>query len=102
MLQVVSETGSGQVEQVAHIAIAGDKAQGLPLSAAGNQDRRVRVLQGIRRIERPEQLVVRSLPGRLVSAPHLQGDLHHLFQPLEPFGQGRERYAQPVGFEVAG
>ena len=38
-----------------------------------------------------DQLVVRSLPWRLVPAPHLQGDLHHLFQPLEPFGQRRER-----------
>ena len=95
VLQVVSETGSGQIKQVAHIAVAGDKAQGLAFSAAGDQDRRVRVLQGIGRIERPEQLVVRSLPWRLVSAPHLQDDLHHLFEPLEPFGQGRERYAQP-------
>src|ERR1700759_947050 len=63
VLQVVSETGSGQIEQVAHVAITGDKAQSLALSAAGNQDRRVRVLQSIRRIERPKQLVVRSLPG---------------------------------------
>jgi hypothetical protein len=29
--QVVSETGPGQVEQVGHVAIAGDKAQGLTL-----------------------------------------------------------------------
>ena len=102
VLQVVGVTGAGKVEQVAHVAVAGDKPQGFSLAAAGDQNRRVRVLQRVGRVERPEQLVVGSLVGRLVSAPHLQGDLDHFLQPLEPFGQRREWYSQPVGFEVAG
>ena len=46
------------------------------LAAARDQNRRVRVLQRVGRVERPQQLVVGSVVGRLVAAPHLQRDLH--------------------------
>src|SRR5580658_10251942 len=46
VLEVVSETGAGQIEQVAHVGIAGDEPQGLPFPAAGDEDRGVGVLQG--------------------------------------------------------
>ena len=81
-------------EQVARLGVAGDEPQRLPLAAAADHDRRMRLGDRLRPVQRSLQLVVLAVEGRLIAAPHLQADLQRLLEPLEALGDGRERDAQ--------
>src|SRR5208282_6758836 len=52
VLEVVAELRVRRVEQVAGVGVLRHQAQGLALPAAADQDRRVRSLQRVRRVER--------------------------------------------------
>jgi hypothetical protein len=86
VLDVAGEFGAGPVEQVAGIGVLRDEPQRLAFTAAADEDRRVRALYGVRRVERARQPVVLALEGLLVTAPHLMRDPQDLLKPLEPLG----------------
>ena len=88
---------AGQVrpgEQVARLRVAGDQSERLPLAAAADHDRRMRLGDRLRPVQRALKVVVLAVEGRLVAPPHLQADLQGLLKPLEALGDGRERDAQ--------
>src|SRR6516165_2926991 len=62
-VELTGEVGAG--EQVAGLGVAGHEPQRLPLARAADHDRRMRLGQGLRRVERPLQLVVLAVVGRL-------------------------------------
>src|SRR6266851_8814127 len=75
--------------EVAGISIPGHQAQGLSFAMASHQDRRMRFLDGLRRIERSRQVIVLSLVRVLIPGPHLERDLQGLLKPGEAL---RERW----------
>src|SRR5882724_1447268 len=97
--EVVAELRALDVEQVAGVGVLRHHPQRLALSAAADQDWRVRPLHRVRRIERADQLIVPALIRALVAAPHLMGDLQQFLEPLEALGERRERDAEALGLE---
>src|SRR5215217_7432395 len=93
--------------EAAGVGVARDQAQGLPLAAASDHDRRVESTQTLWEVQRPLQTVVLALEGAFVAtltAPHLQADLNRLFQHLETLLLRREGNPKPARllFVVAG
>src|SRR5271166_1041820 len=93
-VQLASQVRAG--EQVTGVGVLGHEAQRLLLPAAADHDRRMRPGQGLRRVQRPLELVVPAPVRALVAAPHLQADLQGFLEPLEAFGDGRESDAEPA------
>src|SRR6266571_4790090 len=98
-VELARNFGSG--EEVAGIGILGDQPQGFLFTAAADEDGWVRPREGLRRVERPLELVVLA-PERLFAAafaiPHLLADLECLLEPLEPLLDGREGDAEAAAF----
>src|SRR6266536_1164346 len=85
--------------QVAGVSVPGDQAQGLVLTGARNQDRRMGPAETLREVERALAVVVFPLERTLVtllSLPHTQADLEHLLQPLVTLFQWREGQSRPA------
>src|SRR5581483_7980019 len=91
-LQLVAQVGVA--EEVARIAVLRHQPQRLALTAAADDDGRVRPLQRLRRVEGALQRVVPAVVRRLVVAPHLQHDLQRLLESLEALADGREGEAE--------
>ncbi len=94
-VQLAGEIGGR--EQVASLGVARHETQSLPLPAAADHDRRVRLGERLRGVQRAIELIVRATERSLVAAPHLQADLQGLLKPLEPLSNRRERDAEPLG-----
>src|SRR2546427_8184602 len=98
-VELARNFGSG--EEVAGIGILGDQPQGFLFTAAADEDGWVRAREGLRRVERPLELVVLA-PERLFAAafaiPHLLADLQSLLEPLEPLLDWWEGDAEAAAF----
>jgi len=94
-VQLAAEIGAG--EEVAGLGVPRDQAQRLALARSADHDRRMRLRDSRRMVQRPLQLVVLAAVRGLVAAPHLPADLQRLLQPLESLGNRRERDAEAAG-----
>src|SRR5712692_6798655 len=77
-------------EEVAHVGVLGHQLQGPPLAAAADHDRWATGLNGAGEIERFMDPVVAAFEARRFLGEHGPANLERLFQPVEPFADGRK------------
>src|SRR5215211_156800 len=81
----------GDVEQVAGVGVLRDQAKRLAFAHAADQDRRVRLCEWWRVVDRAPEAIVAPHEGRAVVAPHLDRELKDLLEPLEALADWRKR-----------
>ena len=85
-------------EQIAGVRVLRDEAEGFLLAHAADHDRRTGPREALGTVERVLEDETLPREAALVVTPHPRAELERVLEPLEPFGERRERDAESASF----